>query len=200
MNKDELINYLKNENFSKSITDAFFKIKREDFIPHNLERFAYENEPLPIGEGQTISQPYTIAFMLDILELKDNQKILEVGSGGGYVLKLISEISQKSEIYGIERIRSLAEKSRQVLLGLKNIKVYHMDGANGILEKAPFDRILVSASAKSILNELVNQLKDGGILVCPLHSSIIQIKKVKGVLHKKEFPGFIFVPLLKGKV
>ena len=160
MNKRELIEELRSEGFSEKILDAFEIVKREDFIARDMEKFAYENEPLPIGEGQTISQPYTIAFMLDLLELKDNLKILEVGSGSGYVLALIYEISKKSEIYGIERIRSLAEKSRQVLSGLKNIKVYHMDGINGLIEKAPFDRILVSASAKNIPDELVNQLRD----------------------------------------
>ena len=111
MNKQQLIQELKKEGFSDKILKAFETIKREDFIPEKFKEYAYENESLPIEEGATISQPYTIAFMLNLLELKDNQKILEIGSGSGYVLALINEISKNSEIYGIERIKGLVESS-----------------------------------------------------------------------------------------
>lgn len=197
MNKSELINDLKNQGFSENIIKSFEKIKREDFIPKELKNFAYENQPLPLGIGTTISQPYTIAFMLDLLELKDNQKILEIGSGSGYVLALLNEISKNSEIYGIERIRELTKKSKKVLKKNKNIQIIYKNGSDGLKEKSPFDRILISASSDKIPENLFSQLKDNGILVCPVRNSIFQIKKQKGKTIKKEFPGFVFVPLVE---
>ena len=121
MNKEELIALLRRERFSENILNAFEKVRREDFVPEGLKEKAYENAPLPIGYGAAISQPYTIAFMLDLLELKDNLKILEIGSGSGYVLALMNEISLNSKIYSIERIKELVDSSREVLKGKKNI-------------------------------------------------------------------------------
>ena len=114
MNKQQLLLSLKQKGFSKEILNAFSKIPRENFIPPQLKSKAYEDTALPIGKAQTISQPYTIAMMLSLLKLKPNQKVLEVGSGCGYVLALISEIT-KSKVYGIEIIKELAEKSKQNL-------------------------------------------------------------------------------------
>lgn len=198
MNKEELIKKLKSQGFSSKIVSAFEKIRREDFISKELKKYAYEDEPLPIGYGATISQPYTIAFMLNLLELKDRLKILEVGSGSGYVLALMNELSKNSEIYGIERIEELVEKSRKILK--KNIHVIHNDGYFGLKEKAPFDRILVSASADEIPKNLIEQLNNDGILVCPIKNSIFKIKKEKNKINKKEYEGFIFVPLVKGEL
>ena len=199
MNKKQLISYLREEGFSNEIISAFENIKRENFISEEYKKYAYQNEPLPIGLGQTISQPYTIAFMLGLLEIenKDNLKILEIGSGSGYVLALINEISKNSEIYGIERIKDLAESSKRVLKDKKNIEIFNSDGNKGLKEEAPFDRILISASADRMPENLYSQLKEDGIMVCVVGNSIYQIKRDKDKINKKEYPGFVFVPLIE---
>src|SRR3990172_781620 len=125
MDKSQLIESLKMRGFSKEIISSFEKVRREDFVPEDMKKIAYEDTSLPIGEGQTISQPYTIAVMLSLLDLKKGQKILEIGSGCGYVLALVSELIGKGEkVYGIEIIKSLFEKSAENLRNYKNIKVY----------------------------------------------------------------------------
>ena len=197
MDKNQLITSLKEEGFSKKILQAFEKISRENFVSQNLQKYAYEDRPLPIGKSQTISQPYTIAFMLRLLKLKDKQKILEIGSGSGYVLALMSKLSKSSEIYGVERIKNLADESIEVLRKYKNIKVISADGTKGLPEKAPFDRILVSAAADEIPKSLVSQLGEGGILVMPVKNSIISLKKTKKGNKIQRFHGFRFVPLVE---
>ena len=218
MNKKQLLDELKLEGFSRKILDAFSKVKREDFVPSHLKKYAYNNEPLPIGDGATISQPYTIAFMLDLLELdklnnetsianktkrqessrelsENKPKILEIGSGCGYVLALINEINKNSEIYGIERIKDLVEKSRKLIP--KKIRVIHGDGSNGLQKETPFNRILVSAAFPVIPENLFEQLKERGILLSPIKNSIFQFKKINGKIKSKEFYGFVFVPIIK---
>ncbi len=233
MNKPQLLKSLKQQGFSDKILNAFEKIKREDFIDKNLKQHAYLDKPLPISHGQTISQPYTVAFMLNLLELnnltdksininnlkilssykeerissnsKENNKILdnkpkilEIGSGSGYVLALINKISKKSKIYGVERIEKLVQKSSNVLKTKKNISIICDDGSKGLKKYAPYDRILISASAEKIPSHLYSQLKSNGIMVCPVKNSIFQIKRKKLRIEKKEFPGFVFVPLISG--
>ena len=199
MNKKELINSLKNAGFSKSIVVAFQKVNREDFVQSEFKEHSYFDEALPIGYGQTISQPYTIAFMLSLLNLGSNQKILEIGSGSGYVLALINEIckNKKPEIIGIERVKELAEKSAQVLKNYKNIKITSGNAFSLISKLDKFDRILVSAASDTIPQIFIEHLKEEGILVMPVKNSIFQIKKTKKSIVKKEFPGFAFVPLIK---
>lgn len=202
MKKSQLIQSLKQKGFSKEILDAFSKVKREDFISKKLELYAYEDRALSIGKAQTISQPYTIAMMLSLLELKKPQKVLEVGSGCGYVLALISEIiGNKGKVFGIEIVKELAEKSRINLKEYKNVKVYNQDGAKGLKEKAPFSRVLISAACKEIPKKLISQLKNNGIIVAPVGSSygqsLIAMKKINNKpIIKKEIPGFIFVPFV----
>lgn len=199
MNKLGLLKHLKEKGFDTKIVAAFRYVKREDFIPKEFKAQAYEDIALPLGYGQTISQPYTIALMLSLLELKDNQTILEIGSGCGYALALTAYLSNFSTIYGIERISELVEKSKYLLRDHKNIKIINADGSKGLKDKAPFDRILVSASGDEIPKELIKQLKKDGILVMPLKGSIIQLKKISETKNTiKEFPGFAFVPLIKG--
>ncbi len=226
MNKKQLIESLKAEGFGDEVLKAFEKVKREDFIPLEFRESAYEDIPLPIGLGQTISQPYTIAFMLNLLELDNklktinnqklktdkreksserdndnrttnNLKILEVGSGSGYVLALINEISKSSKIFGIERLEGLVEKSERILRNEKNIKIVCGDGIGGLSEYAPYDRILISASASKIPRHLYSQLSENGIIVASVQNSIFQIRKEKGRIIEKEYPGFIFVPLVE---
>src|SRR3989344_5483502 len=194
MEKEELIEYLKHEGFPGKILYAIEKVPREDFVPDYLQEMAYEDVALPLEAGSTISQPYTICFMLNILEPEEGQKILEIGSGSGYVLALISEITN-GPTFGIEIIKSLADRSQKTLSKYKNIKVLNRDGSKGLQEEAPFDKILISAETKKMPEHLYNQLKDGGTMVVPIKNSIYKITKKENEINIKEFPGFIFVPL-----
>ncbi|MBU2562158.1 MAG: protein-L-isoaspartate O-methyltransferase [Nanoarchaeota archaeon] len=199
MNKTQLLESLRKKGFSKKIISAFEKVKRENFIPRQLNSRAYEDTALPIGHGQTISQPYTIAVMLSLLNLEKGQKVLEIGSGSGYVLALLSEILGKNgEVFGIELIKELAEKSINSLEQYKNIRVYIKNGASGLKEQAPFDRILISAGGESVPEKVLWQLKDKGILVAPVgpryEQSLIVIQRNKEkFITKKQIPGFVFV-------
>ncbi len=196
MDKKTLIRQLKTHNFSNRIISAFEKVDRKKFVPEEYRKSAYQDTALPIGKGQTISQPYTIAFMLTLLKLDDKQKILEVGSGSGYVLELLSNISKDSKIFGIETIKELAENSKEKLKHLDNVKVIHGNGSKGLKSKAPFNRILVSAAAQTIPQKLVNQLKFRGVLVVPVKNSIVSVEKTSGQNKIKEYKGFSFVPLV----
>ncbi|RJR32279.1 methyltransferase domain-containing protein [Candidatus Parcubacteria bacterium] len=195
--KQKLLQRLKNFGFDKKIIKAFEKVRREDFIPPENKRFAYDDTALPIGYGQTISQPYTIAFMLSRLQAGPGMKIMEVGSGSGYVLALLNEISPKSQIYGTERIDDLVKKSRQIMKNHKNIKIFSASKNLGLPDKKYFDRILISAGSDTLPPELLNQLSDDGIMICPVGNSIVRAKKIKRVIETEEYPGFIFVPLIK---
>ena len=201
MDKEELIQSLRSKNFPENILDAFSKVKRENFIPKILKSKAYEDRALPIGKSQTISQPYTIATMLNLLDLKKGQKVLEIGSGCGYVLALISKIvGEKGKVYGIEIVKSLAEKSKLNLKDYKNIKVYNKDGRKP-LEEAPYHRIIISAACREIPKEILNQLKDKALIVAPVGpryaQSLVVIQRIKNNFKiKKELPGFIFVPFV----
>jgi protein-L-isoaspartate(D-aspartate) O-methyltransferase len=209
MNKQELLQILKEQDFSEQIINAFSKVPREKFLRKDLEYRAYEDIPLPIGFNQTISQPSTIAIMLQSLELKNEkqkQKILEIGSGCGYVLSLISEIAPKSKIYGIERIKELAEASKINLANYRNVKVCNKDGSKGLKNHAPYDRIIISAECEiGTVENLSSQLKTGGIIVAPITSknSIYSYMSVfektkKGLIKKTEsIDGFMFVPLIQ---
>ena len=203
MNKSQLLQSLKERGFSKQILEAFAKVERENFIPGELRDFTYEDTALPIGKGQTISQPYTIATMFSLLGLKKSQKVLEVGSGCGYVLALLSElVGEKGKIFGIEIIKELVEKSRQNLKEYKNISVYNKNGAGGLPKHAPFDRILISAGCREVPKKLLFQLKTNGILVAPVGSrydqSLVAYKKIKGkIVVKEKLPNFVFVPFIE---
>jgi len=199
MDKSFLLNSLKQQSFSKRILNAFQKVSRENFISPTLIHRAYEDRPLPIGQGQTISQPYTIAVMLDLLKLKSGQKVLELGSGSGYVLALISEIvGETGQIYGVEIIKKLAEDSKKNLKLYKNIKIFNSDGKKGLFKYSPFDRILISAACEKIPEQVLNQLSPNGLIVAPIDSfgnqTITVLKKIKKSFKIiQQIPGFIFV-------
>lgn len=203
MDKENLIQMLRQRGFSKKILSAFSKVKRENFVSAKVKDQAYEDKPLLIGYKQTISQPYTIATMLFLLDLKENQKVLEIGSGSGYVLALISKIiGKKGKVYGVERIKQLSTKSQKTLSKYKNIKVYHKNGINGLKQHAGFERILISAGCRKIPKELFTQLKEKGLIVAPVtkhyDQSLVVIKKTKSKLViQKQIPGFIFVPFVE---
>lgn len=187
------------------IIEAFKKIDRADFVPKELKEQAYINEPLPIGDGQTISQPYTVAFMIELLQPVTGDKIFEVGFGSGWQTALLAEIVGKcGKVFAVERIPEIFR------FGRKNISKYDFiksgvvktiggDATRGLKRHAPFDKIIAAASAEELPEEWLKELKIGGRLVVPVKNSIwLYIKKSKAEFEKKEFPGFVFVPLIGG--
>lgn len=198
MNKNELINSLKNKGFHERIISAFEKVKREDFVQENMKKLAYEDIALPISESETISQPSTIALALSLLKIKENQKVLEIGSGCGYVLALLSEIvGEKGSVFGVEIVKNLFENSIKNLRNYKNIIIYNRSG-NIKFDEAPFNRILISAALEEVPKEILEQLDENGILVAPVGPGFMQtltaIRRVdKKFVIEKEIPGFIFV-------
>ena len=152
------------------VLDAMLRVPRHEFVPEPYRAQAYEDHPLPIGDGQTISQPYIVALMLESLQLTPNDKVLEVGTGSGYVTALLAELA--AQVFSIERHASLAESARSVLaaLGYTNIGVFTGDGALGLTAGAPFDAILVSAAALRVPPALPSQLGDGGRMIIPIGS------------------------------
>lgn len=195
MDKRELIEELRKGGFSEKILRGFENVRREDFVSEDLKKYAYENRALGLVRGATISQPYTIAFMLELLELGEGLRIVEIGSGSGYVLSLINEMCLNCEIYGIEIVKELVESSKNALKGYENIKVIYGNGVDFVKDKK-FDRILVSASSDNLIKELLDSLNEGGVLVCVIKDSIFQFKKVNGSVVEKKFPGFVFVKLV----
>lgn len=199
---DDLIKrgWLKTEKIIK----AFEEIKRIDFLPENVKDLAELNEALPIGWGQTISQPLVVAFMLELLRPKKGDRILDVGSGSGWTSALLAHIvGKEGKIIAIEIIPELTE------FGKKNVKKYNFvekgivkficaDGSRGYENEAPFDKILASASARQVPKAWKEQLKIGGRIVTPIGSSIwLFLKKSDKEFEGTEYPGFVFVPLIE---
>lgn len=152
---------------SPAVLDAMRSVPREAFVPPHLRDLAYEDSPLPIAAGQTISQPYIVAYMIDALELEGGETVLDVGAGSGYAAAVLSRIAGK--VHAIERIGELAEGARDALhrLGYDNVEVRHGDGSRGWPEQAPFDAIVVAAGGPGVPESLKHQLKIGGRLVIP---------------------------------
>ena len=198
MKKASLLAKLKKDGFASEIVSAFREVDRRKFVLPDSQPFAYDDVAMPIGHGQTISQPYTIAYMLDLLEVKKGQKILEVGSGSGYALGLLNELTAGGELFGVEIVPELLIRSRINLAGLKNISILPASNRLGLLSEAPFSRILVSAAAKEIPEELLDQLGDKGIIVCPVKDSIVKICKsnINPGYKIERHEGFRFVPLV----
>jgi len=171
----------------EKVIKAMLKVPREKFVSEELRRYAYEDSPLEIGEGQTISQPYMVAKMTELLNLKGNEKILEIGTGSGYQTAILAEIAK--EICTIERIKILLERARKTLneLGYRNIKFKLGDGTLGWEEEAPFDRIIITAAAPSFPEPLKKQLKINGIAVLPEGTKFNQWLVVYKKIGKNEF-------------
>jgi protein-L-isoaspartate(D-aspartate) O-methyltransferase len=150
------------------VLDAMLRVPRHEFVPEAYRAQAYEDHPLPIGDGQTISQPYIVAVMLEALQLTPDDKVLEVGTGSGYVTALLAEIA--AQVFSVERHPSLAESARKVLAahGYTNVCIFTGDGALGLPACAPFDAILVSAAAQRVPPALLSQLRDGGRMIIPV--------------------------------
>lgn len=188
------------------IYKAFKEIKREDFIPKELRKEAYRDAPLPIYENQTISQPSTIIEMLELLDVKEDSKILEIGTGSGYNAALLSKLTAKT-VYSIERIKKLAEfaKSNLKKAKIKNVEVIYGDGSKGYAKEAPYDRIIATCAAKEIPNAWKEQLNEKGIIVAPVGREndvhvMIAIQKINSQLISRRVKGqlYTFVPLVKG--
>lgn len=206
-----LIQQLIDQNILKTlkIINAFESIDRKDFVQTIDKDQAYINYPLSIGQGQTISQPLTVAFMLELLQPKSGDKILDVGAGSGWQTALLSYIvGDKGKVYGIERIKKLCDFckiniAKYSFLKKGIVKVFCADGSQGLPDKAPFDKIIVAAASKSVPEKLKQQLKIGGRLVLPVgksEQSIIKIDKIsKNKFKQEKYPGFIFVPLIDDK-
>ena len=184
------------------ILSAIEKIPREKFIPENFRNQAYDNIALPIGESQTISQPFVVAKMTQILNVKSTHKVLEIGTGSGYQSAVLSKLVRR--VYTIERIKNLLYKADNIFkeLRISNIVSKYADGNFGWKEQIPFDRIIITAATANISNEIKNQIRDGGIIVSPMiknHKQIIvrYIKK-NNVLKPEFFDNVIFVPNLSG--
>ncbi|MEW6616044.1 MAG: protein-L-isoaspartate(D-aspartate) O-methyltransferase [Thermodesulfobacteriota bacterium] len=184
----------------KRVLAVMRKVPRHLFVDDSLKKMAYADRPLPIGEGQTISQPYIVALMTQILDVRHGQKVLEIGTGSGYQAAVLSELTDK--VYSIEIREELAEKAKSRLrdLGYKNVLVKFGDGYFGWEEHAPFDAIIVTCAANHIPPSLINQLKQGGKLLIPLGSTtyyqtLTLITKVKGELEVKHLSGVVFVPM-----
>ncbi|OQX85346.1 protein-L-isoaspartate O-methyltransferase [candidate division KSB1 bacterium 4484_87] len=181
------------------VLNAMKKVARQLFVPENLKEMAYWDRPLPIGENQTISQPYIVAFMTEKLGLKGKEKVLEIGTGSGYQAAILAEIAK--EVYTIEIIPALGEKARQRLqkLGYKNIHVKIGDGYRGLPEQAPFDAIIVTAAPPFLPQPLIDQLKRGGRMIIPVGDSyqelVLITKEMDGSIKKKSVLPVIFVPM-----
>lgn len=150
------------------VLNAMARVPRHEFTPEPYREQAYEDHPLPIGEGQTISQPYIVAVMLDALVVKASEKVLEIGTGSGYVTALLAELGAR--VVSIERHASLADAARQLLsgMGYRNVKVITGDGSSGFAEDAPYDKIIVSAAAPQLPQALIDQLAEGGRMIVPV--------------------------------
>ncbi len=185
---------------SPKIIDAFKIIDRKYFIPKEHLDKTYIDAPLPIGKDQTISQPSTVAFMLELLNPNVGDKVLDIGSGSGWTTALLCQIvGDSGSVIGVERVDELVKKGSYNLSKfkfLKNCKIQKADQQLGITGET-FDKILVSASADKVPNELFKQLKTGGTLVIPIKNSIFKfIKTTNDEIKVQEFPGFVFVPLI----
>ncbi len=180
------------------VLSALLKVERHRFVPEEHLNSAYSDQPLPIGEGQTISQPYIVALMTELLELKGEEKVLEIGTGSGYQAAILGELAK--EVYTIEIIESLASMAKKRLseFGYQNIKVKAGDGYLGWPEAAPFDAIIITAAPDHIPKPLIEQLKEGGRMVVPVGTYTQELKKIikrSGKIETIDIIPVVFVPM-----
>ncbi len=182
------------------VLQVMSEIPREIFVPDSLKDEAYADKPLPIGKGQTISQPYIVALMTELLKLKGNEKVLEIGTGSGYQAAILAKLAK--EVYTIDRIPELVENAQKHIkkLNIENVIFKVGDGTLGLPEFAPFDRIIVTAAAPKVPQALKDQLADRGIMVIPVGSHYFQtlkvIKKQKEKIIEEDSIDCVFVPLI----
>jgi protein-L-isoaspartate(D-aspartate) O-methyltransferase len=193
----------------KGITDeqvltAMNNIPRHFFLDTALDNIAYEDRAFPISEGQTISQPYTVAYQTQLLQVKPQDKVLEIGTGSIYQATILAEMGAK--VFTIERQKNLFEKTKQFIFRSKypNVKFFYGDGFEGLPTYAPFDKVIITAAAPFVPPKLVDQLKPGGKMVIPVdedaHQRMLRItKNADGSISEEAFKNFSFVPMLTGK-
>ena len=185
------------------VLDAMSKIPRHFFLDQAFESIAYEDRAFPIAQKQTISQPYTVAYQSELLQVKTHQKVLEIGTGSGYQSVVLAEMGAR--VYTIERQKPLYEELKKFSFFTKyrNIKTFYGDGYEGLPTYAPFDRVIVTAAAPYIPEKLIQQLSVGGMLVIPVGEKVQRMlritKESDGTTTQEEFDNFSFVPMLTGK-
>jgi len=202
---NELVEYLISNGALKTleIIRAFSKIDRKEFMDPKFKSRAYEDSAFPIGYGQTISQPTTVAFMIEILKPERGQKILDIGTGSGYAAAILAKIvGEKGKVITTEIIPALREKAKENLEKFKfdNIELYQTNGSQGFPKEAPFDRIISACAPEKVPESLKNQLNEKGRLVMPVGrfvQSIVLIRRKGAAFVQKEYPGFMFVPMIK---
>lgn len=188
---------------SKAVLDAMRTVERHHFVPASYQSRAYDDGPLPIGEGQTISQPYIVAFMTEVLDLKPTDRVLEIGTGSGYQAAILAKICL--EVYTIEIVPSLGQRSDSLLraLGYKNVHVRIGDGYAGWPETSPFDAIIVTCSPSHIPVPLQQQLKEGGRMIVPVGDRMVQelvyLVKRNGKIRTEHRMPVLFVPMKDSK-
>ncbi len=196
--------YLGKTALDPRVIQALGTVRRAEFVPEDLAEFAYDNRPLPIGQGQTISQPYIVAVMTDLLQPQQHHRVLEIGTGCGYQAAILARLV--AEVYSIETVPELAEQAAERLkrLGVANVRVRQGDGRKGWPEHAPFDGIIVTAAAPDVPPALVQQLAPGGRLVIPVgpkggEQELVLIRKeTDGSVDRRAVLPVAFVPLVKG--
>jgi len=201
---DALIDIMKNTGFltDSKVESAFREVPRHNFVPESLKNRAYENEPIHLMKRQTISQPSVVSRMTEWLDLKEGQKVLEIGSGSGWQSAILAKIVGNGKIFTIERHSKLASFAKKNLerLGIKNVKIILGDGRLGLIEESPFDRIMITAACKEVPPALLDQLSLGGLLIAPvgenIQSLILLRKTPEGIAEIKNQKGYVFVPLV----
>jgi len=201
----QLVNTIKEKGITDdNVLGAISRIPRHFFLDSAFDKIAYEDRAFPIGEGQTISQPYTVAYQSQLLEVKPFDKVLEIGTGSVYQATVLAEMG--GIVYTIERQKKLYQHNQNFIFKAKypNIKFFYGDGFEGLPTYAPFDKIIITAAAPFIPPNLIEQLKKGGKMVIPVdadkHQKMIRVTKdFDGLVREEEFDSFSFVPMLTGK-
>jgi len=201
--RDDMVRAMRREIRDERVLQAFASVPRERFVPPELQRFAYDDRPLPIGEGQTISQPLMVAIMTQALRLKGDEKVLEVGTGSGYQAALLSQLAR--EVIGVERVPELASTAARRLeaLGYANVRVHLAGEELGRPEDAPYDAIVVTAGAPEIPQSLIDQLAMRGRMVLPVggrrSQQLVRVTKTDAGVTLERLGECRFVPLISGK-
>ena len=203
--RKQLMDILREKGINNEmVLTAMNNIPRHFFLDTALDNIAYEDRAFPIGDGQTISQPYTVAYQTQLLQVKPTDKVLEIGTGSIYQATVLAEIGAK--VYTIERQKNLFEKSKLYIFKSKysNIKFFYGDGFEGLPTYAPFDKVIITAAAPFIPPKLIQQLKTGGLMVVPVDEGDCQrmlrlTKNGDGSFSEESFENFSFVPMLTGK-
>ena len=203
--RKQLVEGIRSKGISdEQVLEAILEIPRHYFIDSAFDKIAYEDRAFPIAEGQTISQPYTVAYQTQLLEVKPHEKVLEVGTGSGYQATVLAFMG--AQVYTIERQKQLYDHNKQFtyLRNFQGIRYFYGDGYQGLPTYSPFDKIIVTAAAPVIPDKLVEQLKAGGKMVIPVGEGKVQQmlrihKDATGRIHEEIFDDFSFVPMLQGK-